>query len=238
MTAPGLTLAVAREVVLERAAAEGVELVLPDTPTGRVRRALVCRGVAMVGTWPLNEVQRGVSVTLPGSGGLADTLSVLGTGGDILAACVHAWGDGRCQVYPSPAAWEDAVECGASWDHEGAHARQLISAAQHPLGEVRWAIGYGVSLELRAGGAEGPAYTQTMAHRVVLGGWTPEAAAAAALESLAGYRLDEPSLTLARAQVEVCRRTLESGAAWGGPVLDTVRALARRGVVVPREWLP
>lgn len=233
MSPQGLTLDVARAVARERAAALGYRLVEPDDP----RRELVVQGVALVSSWPVAHVRRYLSVTLPGDGGALDGLALIPTVGPVLLCAARAWGDGRPQVFYSPAAWEDPVELPTTEAHEEVHVLDLDGASTYPLGVARWCVGYLGAPELRAA-SEGQGYTQSMAGHVVLRGMSPEAAAASARESLLGYSLEEPDRMLADAMVEVCRRTLEAKAPVPGPVLEVFRSLQRKGVAIPGWALP
>lgn len=233
MSAPGLTLEVARAVWRERALALGYELVTPEDP----RRQVVAACVALVSDWTRERVLERVSVTLPGAEPVVDALALVPRVGPALALLARAWGDGRPQVYVAPAAWDNPVECSAVEAHEEAHVLQLEAAARAPLGTLRWVAGYTGAPEVRAI-AEGQGYTQCLAARVVLGGWEPRDAAAAALNSLEGYSLEEGERILANAAVDVAERSLAARAMIGGPVLEVLRALRSRGVEVPGWALP
>lgn len=231
---PGLTLDVARAVAQERLAAEGATVVLP----GDVRRELVCVAVAGAsklgasGAWSLDQVRRGVSVTLPGDDGAIDALALVPAVGPVCAAAARAWGAGRPQVYLSPAAWDEPLSLVCTAAHEAVHVRQLYRASGAALGTLRWCIGYGGSPEVRAH-AEGTAYTQDVALRVILGGESPAAAVAAVRRSLDGYGLEGADRVLAEASLGVAERTLAARAPVPGPCCEILRALAARGVEVP-----
>lgn len=235
---PSLDLALALDLAQHLADARGVELV---PPTSLARRAVVY-GIgawhALSGRgWDVAAAEERVSVTLPPAGPLLDLVRAIPYAGPVMADAVR---DARkTTVFLSPAAVRDPLELLDSICHELGHADQLAAVARAggDLGMALWCVAYGVAPEL-VGGAESACYGQDVAVRVLLGGHDPAAAERDAVASLGSYGLDPPAERLARAILALDARTLARGGVPGGPVVDLIREMRRRGLGQSLPALP
>lgn len=225
---------IALELVLEASrslcARASCDLVLPGDPR---REAVVLalgawhrlRGGAAA--WDLAYARDNVSVTVPAMSPALSLLGALPVVGEVFRAVGAS--ARRPTVYLAPGALRDGVTAAAVISHELGHVRRLAA------GGALWCVAYGAVPEARAAD-EAACYGQDLSARVVLAGDDADAAAEGCLRSLAHYDLDEPSMQLAAAILDVHRRSLRAGAIPGGPFVDMLRELEARGAKLPPPW--
>lgn len=220
-----IPLDVALRVIRRRAAAAGVELILPGDPRRDAIVALVALGHSVQGTGVTRaHVADSVTVTLPGvPGAAAALLSLIPFVGPALAALAAA--NGRTSVCLSPAALASGVDALATYLHEEGHVGSIAK------GGLIYCGAYLLAPEVRAGG-EAPCYGAGMAVRVACGVPVAEAAADA-LRSLDGYGLDDDARALVHGVVASAAATIAATGDFGGIVAELRGELAAEGVVLP-----
>lgn len=215
--APDLAL----RIIRRRAAAAGVELILPGDPRREAIVSLVALGHSVQGTGVTRaHVSDGVTITLPGvPGPAAALLGLIPYVGPALAALAQA--NGRTSVCMSPAALATGDQALATWWHEEGHCGSIAR------GGLLYCGAYLLAPEVRAGG-EAPCFGSGMAVRVTCG-VSVDVAAADALRSLGSYGLDTEARDLARGIIASAAATISATGDYGGVVAELRAELAAEG---------
>ena len=218
MIAPDLAL----RIIRRRAAAAGVELILPGDPRREAIVSLVALGHSVQGTGVARaHVSDGVTITLPGvPGPAAALLGLIPYVGPALAALAQA--NGRTSVCMSPAALATGEQALATWWHEEGHCGSIAR------GGLLYCGAYLLAPEVRAGG-EAPCFGSGMAVRVACGVSLGQAQADA-LSSLGSYGLDVAARDLARGIIASAAATIAATGDYGGVVAELRAELAAEGV--------
>lgn len=219
-----IPLDVALRIIHRRAAAAGVEVILPGDLRREAIVALVALGHSVQGTGTTRaHVDANVTVTLPGVPGIAATaLSLIPFVGPALSALALA--NGRTSVCLSPAALASGEDALATWWHEEGHCGSIAR------GGLIYCGAYLLAPEVRAGG-EAPCYGNGMAVRVATGADVDDAARQA-LASLESYGLDDDARALARGIVASAAETIRATGDHGGVVAELRAELAAEGWVL------
>jgi len=214
----------ALRIIRRRAAAAGVDLILPGDPRRDAIVSLVALGHSVQGTGVTRaHVAEGVTVTLPGvPGPAAVLLAAIPYVGGALSALAQA--AGRTSVCLSPAALATGEGALATWWHEEGHCGSIAR------GGLIYCGAYLLAPEVRAGG-EAPCYGNGMAVRVATGADVDDAARQA-LASLESYGLDDDARALARGIVASAAETIRATGDHGGVVAELRAELAAEGWVL------
>ena len=241
-----LTLDLVRDTVLDLADREDVAVVWPDAP----QRTALMLGFAAVHhlraavkgqdrpTWDVDAARTYTSVTLPGAGALAGPLGALLAGvpfvGALLGELVKT--NARDTIYLAPAVLADpsGVALAAAFAHELGHVRQMRKSVH----SLAWCLAYGTIDPFRAA-QDAPCYGQSLQVFTAFGASVKEKAARYR-QTLPAYDLAGDDLALGEALITIAERSLDQDppGLLGGPSLDLLRALERRGVALPFELPP
>ena len=218
-----IALDVALRIIRRRAAAAGVELILPGDPRREAIVALVALGHSIQRTGVLRaRVSDGVTTTLPGvPGPAAALLALIPYVGPALAALALA--NGRTSVCLSPAALATGGQALTTWWHEEGHVGSIVR------GGLLYCGAYLLAPEVRAGG-EAPCYGAGIAVRVACGA-SLDSAVRDALDSLEGYGLDAAAKALASGIIASAAHTIRATGDYGGVVAELRAELAVEGVI-------
>jgi hypothetical protein len=218
-----IALDVALRIIRRRAAAAGVELILPGDPRREAIVSLVALGHSIQRTGVLRaRVADGVTITLPGvPGPAAALLALIPYVGPALAALAMA--NGRTSVAMSPAALATGGQALATWWHEEGHVGSIAR------GGLLYCGAYLLAPEVRAGG-EAPCYGAGIAVRVACGA-PLDGAVRDALDSLEGYGLDVAAKSLASGIIASAAHTIRATGDYGGVVAELRAELAAEGVI-------
>lgn len=172
--------------------------------------------------WDLGYAREHVSFTIPRASTVGRLVGMIPYVGSMLAEASK--GLDTEAICPSPAALDTGESALGMWHHECGHVGALR------VGGAWTCLAYGTIAEGRLD--EPACYAADMVHRMKLGGQSPADAAAAVLDALSHYGLDDRTMATARVLVRQNADGLRAGADLGGMVADSLTMLQEIG------WTP